>query len=89
MTPRRGRVRREELGRYKGRKTRYHKKYCEVQTLLKVTKASVCASIVADRSLRAIASGMRRVERTSWGRKARDSKEVGRWVVAVWLAEER
>lgn len=77
------------MGRYKGRKTRYHKKYCEVQTLLKVTKASVCASIVADRSLRAIASGMRRNERMSWGRKARDSKVIGHRLVAVWLAEER
>ena len=76
-------MRREELGRYSGRKTRYHRKYCEVQTLLKVTNARVCASMVAERSLRAVARGMRRVERRSWGRKARRSKVMGYWWVFV------
>lgn len=72
-----------------------------MQTLLKVTKERVCASIVRGRDEEeedvvveeeveerelalVVRSGMRRVERRSCGRKARDSKRrFGRVLVAV------
>ena len=44
-----------------------------VQTLLNVTKANVCASIVLARSFFARSRGIAMTERKSWGRKARDS----------------
>jgi hypothetical protein len=46
---------------------------CDVQTLLKVTKAKVCAIMDVARSFFATTSGMRMHERRSWGMKARDS----------------
>jgi hypothetical protein len=46
---------------------------CEVQTLLKVTKAKVWAIMDVARSLFARARGMRTQERRSCGMKARDS----------------
>lgn len=51
----------------------YQRKYWLVQTLLKVTKAKVCASNEVGRSFLARARGMRMVDKRSWGRKARDS----------------
>lgn len=45
----------------------------EVQTLLKVTKANVCAIMDVARSRLERARGMRTHERISWGKKARDS----------------
>jgi hypothetical protein len=45
----------------------------EVQTLLNVTKANVWASMEVARSFLAMARGMSRQARRSWGRKARDS----------------
>ena len=45
-----------------------------MQTLLKVTKAKVWASMVDARSFLARTRGMRNVERAIWGMKARDSK---------------
>jgi len=47
-----------------------------VHTLLKVTKAKVCASMVEGRSFFASIRGSATAERKSCGRKARDS----RWV---------
>jgi hypothetical protein len=44
-----------------------------VQTLLKVTKAKVWASMAEGRSRFAMARGIRTQERASWGRKAIDS----------------
>lgn len=45
-----------------------------VQTLLKVTKAKVCASIVLARSFLASRSGRAMAERNNCGMKARDSR---------------
>lgn len=59
-----------------GRKIRYQRKYCDVQTLLKVTNAIVWVSMARGREDLEMASGMRRVESVSWGRKARDSKRT-------------
>lgn len=59
---------------------------CEVQTLLKVTKARVWAIMEVARSFLATARGMRTHERSSWGTKARDSmrsEEVGEGVAEV------
>ena len=44
-----------------------------VQTLLKVTNAKVCASMVDGRSFFARRRGKANAERKSWGMKARDS----------------
>jgi hypothetical protein len=44
-----------------------------VQTLLKVTKANVCASIVLARSFFASRSGITTRESKIWGRNANDS----------------
>lgn len=74
--PRAGRAMRDEFGRYSGRKIRYQRKYCEVQTLLKVTNARVWASIVVGRSCLDRVMGRRKAERRSCGIKARDSKEM-------------
>lgn len=52
----------------------YQRKYWDVTTLLKVTKVRVCASMVVGRSRLERARGRRRVERRSWGMKARDSR---------------
>jgi hypothetical protein len=82
--------RKDDPGRYSGRRTMYQRKYYAtirtwvgkeegggltwlVQTLLKVTKAKVCASMVVGRSFFARTKGMRTHERRSWGRKAMDS----------------
>lgn len=71
------------MGRYRGRKIRYHKKYCDVQTLLKVTKASVWARSVVDNAYGVVvlgSNGSSTVERRSCGRKASRSAvnlEVG------------
>jgi len=54
----------------------YQRKYWLVHTLLKVTKAKVCASMVEGRSFFASIRGSATAERKSCGRKARDS----RWV---------
>src|SRR5690554_5923665 len=48
-----------------------------VQTLLKVTKAKVCAIIEVARSFFATTRGIRTAERSSWGMKARDSVRKG------------
>ena len=57
-----------------------------MQTLLNVTKAKVCASIVLARSVFARVRGMRTAERRSCGMKAREPK----WnVPGVGEAEER
>ena len=45
-----------------------------VQTLLKVTKANVCANIVEAISSFASARGINTAERSNWGIKARDSR---------------
>ena len=78
----------EDSGRYKGRNTMYHRKYwmplveidikrgfptCDVQTLLKATKANVCAIILVARSFFATTRGIRKQEKSSWGRNASDS----------------
>lgn len=59
-----------------------------MQTLLKVTKAKVCASIVDGRSFLASNKGKAIAERNSCGMKARDSS-FGReeWVVVGWEEE--
>jgi len=44
-----------------------------VQTLLNVTNANVCASIVPGKSFLASPNGMAKTERKSWGANARDS----------------
>ena len=44
-----------------------------MHTLLKVTKANVCASMAVGRSFLAATRGIRMQERRSWGRKATDS----------------
>lgn len=64
-------------------KIRGSKHTCEVQTLLRATKAKVCASIVPGRSRLASTNGMSTALRRSCGRKASDSKwnaveEVGK-----------
>lgn len=48
----------------------YHRKYCEVQTLLKVTKAKVWAIMDVARSFLAMTKGIKRHERINWGRNA-------------------
>ena len=45
----------------------------DVQTLLNVTNAKVCAIMDVARSFFATARGMSTHERSSWGKKARDS----------------
>lgn len=57
-----------------------------VHTLLKVTKAKVCASIVEGRSFLASRRGRAKAERKSCGMKARDSSFI-EWVEGE--AEER
>lgn len=59
-------------GRYSGSRTRYQRKYCEVQTLLNVAKANVWVRRVVGRWRLARATGRRTVQRRSWGRKARE-----------------
>lgn len=49
---------------------------CEVQTLLKVTKANVWAIMEVARSFLARTKGMRTQERSSCGKKARDSARM-------------
>lgn len=75
-----------ESGRYSGRKTRYQRKYCEVQTLLKATNARVWASIVRGRSRFARAIGMRTVDSRSCGTNAKDSNEKEELFVK-WLVD--
>jgi hypothetical protein len=73
-----------------GTNTRYQRKYWEVQTLLKVTKAKVCESMARGREGLEMVKGMRRVERVSWGMKARDSnRRLGEMPLVRCLAEER
>lgn len=52
----------------------YQRKYCDVTTLLKVTKVRVWASMVVGRSCLESVRGRRMVERRSWGMKVRDSR---------------
>ncbi len=70
---------------YSGRKIKYQRKYCEVQTLLKVTKAKVCANRVVGKSFLAQAKGINSVLRRSWGTNANDSNLIEDEVV---LGEE-
>lgn len=79
-TPRPGRRMNDDPGRYSGRNTRYHRKYWLVQTLLNATKANVCASIVPGKFFLPRTRGIATAERSSCGRKARDSK-----VKLLWL----
>jgi hypothetical protein len=59
----------DDHGKYNGSNTTYHIKYCDVQTLLNVTNANVCANIVDGRSHFANASGIIPPESRSCGRK--------------------
>ena len=74
----------DELGRYSGKKIKYHRKYWEVATLLKVANASVCANIVVGRDLPA-RRGRRTVLSVSCGRKASLEKEKDNDVLCVLL----
>jgi len=55
----------------------YQRKYWDVTTLLKVTKARVCASMVLGRSCLERVTGIRRSESRSCGMKVRDSRARG------------
>lgn len=59
---------------------------CDVQTLLKETKANVCASIVLARSFLARRSGSAKELRKSCGTNARDSRWMG---ASLGFADER
>ncbi len=56
--------------------------------MLNVTKANVWASMVAGRSRLAMTKGMRAVESSSWGRKARDSARGRRMGAEAEAAED-
>lgn len=71
----------------KGREERRGGSTWLVHTLLKVTKANVCASIVLARSFFASRSGRAIAERNSWGMKARDSSLIE--VDGLAMDEER
>lgn len=60
-----------------------------MQTLLNVTNAKVCASMVPARSFLAKASGIKAAERASWGMKATDSRLLPRDVPCAVEEEER
>lgn len=55
----------------------YHMKYCDVQTLLNVTNANVCANIVAGKSHFANASGIIMPESKSCGKKGMEEYGIG------------